>query len=241
MDPYIHDQTPWKSAFLSPCFQSEIAQLTLFPLTPLPTDIKQLVRQVPDDKGRLADPRRLDPCAQDVLVGRCKVGRPNPSDRIEVAEARKVGGSIVSLEGLVMAGDNMKRRRNSLRCAVVDLQFVPSAVRLPDPSIVPQPVHSVRQSRWHDIPLDLRWTRHDQVVPPSVARVELDAHVPDPFEEDAHGLNGVAKDDLLVRFSFVHVVRSEVRSQNRTSMSIEELLQRFGECRLTCCESVSSA
>jgi hypothetical protein len=32
-----------------------------------------------------------------------------------------------------------------------------------------------------------------------------------------------------------------VRSQNRTSMSIEELLQRFGECRLTCCESVSSA
>jgi hypothetical protein len=92
----------------------------------------------------------------------------------------------------------MKRRRNSLRCAVVDLQFVPSAVRLPDPSIVPQTVNSVRQSRCHDIPLDLRWTRHDQVVTPSIARIELDTHVPDPFEEDAHGLNGVAKDDLLV-------------------------------------------
>jgi hypothetical protein len=64
VDPCVIDQTPLSLAFLSPRLpESKMIRLTLLSLTPLSTNVKQLVRQVPDDKGRLADPRRLDPCA----------------------------------------------------------------------------------------------------------------------------------------------------------------------------------
>jgi hypothetical protein len=70
-------------------------RLTLFPLTSLATDVKQLVRQIPDLKSGLADPCRLDSGTKNVLIDRHEVGGAYSRDRVEVAvSAKRCVGSL---------------------------------------------------------------------------------------------------------------------------------------------------
>lgn len=131
----------------------------LLPLTPLPTHIKQLVRQLPDLERRLRDTRCLHPRAQDVLV--CG----------EVPRARHALDGAEVVDG-----------------AVVELELARTAHGLFDARVPPQRADGVGDVPREDIGLNLWGEREDDGAAGVVLRGEGDIELWQRFKDGAKGI-----------------------------------------------------
>jgi hypothetical protein len=163
--PYQHPRIPRKKEY-----KTHLETMNpLFPLTPLPTDIEQLVRQLSDLERRLRNTRRLDTTPQDILIRRQIPRRTQPIQTIEIIHRR-----IVQLE-LPAASDS------SLNGGVA-----------------PEVADGVGNVAGEMVCFDLGGHGEDGGAAGVVGGGEGEVEGGEGVEDGAHGLDGVGEDDFFV-------------------------------------------
>lgn len=147
----------------------------LLTLGTLSTDIEHAVRQVTNDEGGLGDTSSLDTGAEDILIVGDVVGLCNAVNRVEVV----LGG-------------------------VVQLVLARPAEALLNTLVLPEGTNGVANLRGEAVTFDLCWLHEDGLNVVLVAGVgERELQRLHGLEDDTHGLNSVAEDDFLERFTLV--------------------------------------